>query len=88
MRCTLTPLASLGTLSRERERGDKEQEPVRYNNRIPNNTMRTSSNPRVWLWLTILIPLAVVATAALLLGLGLVFNASGESEPLGADPKD
>ncbi len=46
--------------------------------------MRTSSKPRAWLWLTVLVPLAVVGTAALLLGLGFVFNASGESEPLSA----
>ena len=49
--------------------------------------MRTSSKPRAWVWLAVLTPLAVVGTAALLLGLGLVFNASGKSEPLSADER-
>ena len=85
--CSLTPLAALGTLSRTRERGGRERELVRYNNRIPENSMRSSPKPRAWLWLSVLIPLAAVGTAALLLGVGYVFNVSGESEPLGVDER-
>ena len=46
--------------------------------------MERSSQPRAWLWLAVLIPLAVVGTIVALVGLGVVFNASGESEPLSA----
>jgi hypothetical protein len=46
--------------------------------------MQSSTKPRAWLWLAVLTPLAAVGTAGLLVGLGLVFNASGESEPLTA----
>lgn len=47
----------------------------------------SSSKPKAWLWLCVLVPLAAVGTVALLLGLGLVFNASGQSEPLRSDER-
>jgi hypothetical protein len=41
-----------------------------------------STKPKAWIWLAVLMPVAAIGTVALLLGLGLVFNASGRSEPL------
>lgn len=50
--------------------------------------MTSTRKPRVWLWLIVLLPAAIVGTGVLLLGLGFVFNASGESEPFSADERD
>lgn len=48
----------------------------------PNPMETSSSKPRAWLWLSLLTPLAAIGTVFLLLGMGLVFNASGQTEPL------
>lgn len=56
--------------------------------RPPAGLRRANLRPRAWLWITILVPLGIVASLGLVVGLGALFNMTGTSVALAASERD